>query len=153
MLSCLNLGELRMKYVKFNDPGHIKHIQAFSGLWTPDLWMLPLYKKPAYILLKRMTPAGQEYFQSFLQARWPGAAMAGRHSFTWNPKRGPETHSLINIMFYVKHRLPASPQKPSWPKILFKFYTFAGILFSTTCCNNQITYKSCELYFCATISP
>lgn len=26
-------------------------------------------------------------------------------------------------------------------------------MFFSTCCNNQIMYKSCELYYCATISP
>lgn len=81
----------------------------------------------------------------------------GREVFTWNSNWEPGTHLLINTMFYVKHRLPASPQKVSYTlefKIQFKLYTFAHLHISTTCCNTHIMYESCELwYYCATISP
>lgn len=142
MLSCLNLGELRIKYTKFNHLGYKKYIQAFSGLWTPDQWIFPFYKKSVYVLPQRMTPGGQEYFQSYLiffslvgqEQPW-----YGREVFIWNWS-GTWTH-LQKITFYVKHRFPAGPQK-DWPEIKFKFYIFVKILCSILSGNSHIMDKS-----------
>lgn len=64
---------------------------TFSGLWTPDLWMFILHKKPTQTPFKKMTSEEQDHFQSYLiicRPSWPEAAMEMTGGIHLESKRG-----------------------------------------------------------------